>query len=75
MEIIYHTTGSHRGAISVLNTIATMEVGEVWTTHVSEVQLPYVQVCCSRYGFLRGKRFTVQASRALDGQIIVTRTE
>ena len=73
MEIVYHTTGTHRGAVSVLNTIATMEVGETWQTNSSEVQLAYVQVCCSRYGWNTGKRFTVNAARRLNGQIIITR--
>ena len=33
MEIITHTSGKAIGQIAVLNTLATMEPGEVWVTH------------------------------------------
>lgn len=65
----------HAGRISVLNTISTMEVGETWTTNMDEVQLPYAQVCCSRYGFFNDKRFTVSAPRSMKGSITIKRVK
>lgn len=74
MEIIRNTrSGKDNGQISVLRTIATMDVGEQWTTHEKEVNFGYAQVCCSRYARSSGKIFSVSSPAVLEGQIIITR--
>lgn len=75
MQIIKHTTGKNIGQISVLNTIDTMEVDEIWETSVDEVKLGYVQVCCSRHGATTGKLFWVSAPKDANGKIIIKRTK
>ena len=73
MEIIKHTTGRNIGQISVLNTIATMNVGEEWKTSREEVKLGYAQVCCSKYGAETGKHFQVSCPKESNGVITIKR--
>jgi hypothetical protein len=73
MEVITHTTGKAIGQISVQNTLATMEVGEVWTTSNDEIKLTYAQVCASEYGASTGKQFHVSSPKEAAGQIIIKR--
>lgn len=73
MEIIKHTTGRNIGQISVLNTIATMAVGEEWKTTREEVKLSYAQVCCSKYGAETGKHFQVSCPKESNGVITIKR--
>ncbi len=73
MEIITHTSGKAIGQIAVLNTLATMEPGEVWITHQDEIKLTYAQVCCSKYGAETGKQFHVSSTKDDDGQITIKR--
>lgn len=73
MEILTNLNGKAAGKISVLRTIATMEPGEQWETNEQEVLLAYAQQCCSKYGRLSGKSFTVNSPASLGGQIIITR--
>lgn len=73
MEIIKHTSGKAIGQISVQNTIATMEVGESWTTQPDEIKLGYAQVCCSKYGAETGKQFHVSSPKEAAGKITIQR--
>lgn len=73
MEIIKHTTGKDRGQISVSNTIATMDVGEVWTVSEGVVVKEYVRNACSRYGRQDGKIYKVSAPKQQRGIITITR--
>jgi len=75
MEIIRHNTGKDAGRISVLHTIATMEVGESWFPTEEEVVREYVRNACSRYSHISGKAFTVNAPRENAGKIEITRTK
>ena len=75
MEVITHNTGKDAGRISVLHTLHTMEVGETWNAPETEVVLEYARNCCSRYGHLSGKTFTVSSPRANAGMIEITRTK
>ena len=74
MEIIRHNTGKDAGRISVLHTIATMEVGESWAVEDGLVVREYARNACSRYAHLSGKAFTVNAPRENAGMIEITRT-
>ncbi len=73
MEIIIHTTGSAIGKVAVQPTLATMEVGDVWTTQPDEIKLNYAQVCASRYGTESGKQFHVSSPKEANGQITIKR--
>lgn len=73
MQIIKHTTGKEAGRICVLRTLASMEPGEVWTTHENEVLLSYVHSCCSRYGRLAKRSYSVSAPAEAEGAITITR--
>ena len=73
MEVIKHSTGSHVGAISVVNTLRTMEIGEQWETSMNEVDFLYCQVCASRLGLTEGKKYTVSSPKEFKGKIIITR--
>lgn len=75
MEVIKHTTGGHIGAISVVNTLRTMAVGEQWTTNMQEVDFNYCQVCASRFGLTTGRRYQVSSPREFEGKIVITRVE
>jgi hypothetical protein len=75
MEIIKHNTGKDAGRISVLHTIATMEVGEIWPVEDGLVVREYVRNACSRYSHITGKSFTVNAPRENAGIIEITRTK
>jgi len=75
MEVIKHTTGGHIGAISVVNTLRTMAVGEQWTTNMQEVDFNYCQVCASRFGLTSGRRYQVSSPREFEGKIVITRVE
>ena len=75
MEIIRHKTGKDAGRISVLHTLHTMEVGETWNAPETEVVLEYARNCCSRYGHISEKTFTVNAPKDRDGVILITRTK
>lgn len=74
MEIIKHNTGKDAGRISVLHTIATMEVGESWAVEEGLVVREYARNACSRYSHISGKAFTVNAPRENGGMIEITRT-
>jgi len=73
MEIITHTSGQNIGKTAVRNTLATMEVGEVWTTKPGEIILSTAQVAASRYGAETGKQFHVASPKEADGQITIKR--
>ena len=73
MEVIRHTSGKTIGAISVRNTLETMEVGDWWATSQEEINLSYAQTCASKYGAETGKQFHVSAPRELKGRIIIKR--
>ena len=75
MEVITHNTGKDAGRISVLHTIATMDVGETWAVEDSLVVREYARNACSRYGHISGKTFTVSSPRANAGMIEITRTK
>lgn len=75
MEVIIHNTGKDAGRISVLHTIATMELGETWAVEEGPVVLEYARNACSRYGHISGKTFTVNAPKDRDGVILITRTK
>jgi hypothetical protein len=75
MEVITHNTGKDAGRISVLHTIATMDLGESWAIEEGLAVLEYVRNACSRYGHLSGKTFTVSSPRANAGMIEITRTK
>ena len=75
MDIIRHNTGKDAGRISVLHTIATMDVGETWPIDSEAVVLDYARNACSRYGHISGKTFTVSSPRANAGLIEITRTK
>ena len=73
MEIITHTSGKAIGQIAVLNTLATMEVGESWTTQPDEIKLTYAQTCCSQLKAETGKQFHVSSPKEADGKITIRR--
>ena len=73
MEIIKHTTGKDKGHISVSNTIATMDVGEVWTVSEDVVVKEYVRNACSRQGKKDGPIYKVSAPKQQRGIITITR--
>ena len=73
MEIIKHNTGKDAGRISVLHTIATLEVGETWAVEEDLVVREYARNACSRYGHISGKAFTVNAPRENAGRLGVDR--
>ena len=75
MKVIIHNTGKDAGRISVLHTIATMELGETWAVEEGPVVLEYARNACSRYGHISGKTFTVSSPRANAGMIEITRTK
>ena len=75
MQIIRHTTGKNIGQISVLNTIDTMDVDEVWETSTDEVKLGYAQVCCSRHAATTGKLVWVSSPKDANGKITIKRTK
>lgn len=75
MEIIKHNTGKDAGRISVLHTIATMEVGESWAVEEGLVVREYARNACSRYAHISGKGFTVNAPRENAGMIEITRVK
>lgn len=74
MKIITHNTGKDAGRISVLHTIATMEVGETWAVEEGHVVREYARNACSRYGHISGKTFSVSAPKENAGMIEITRT-
>ena len=74
MKVITHNTGKDAGRISVLHTIATMEVGESWAVEEGPVVREYARNACSRYAHISGKAFTVNAPRENAGMIEITRT-
>ncbi len=74
MKVITHNTGKDAGRISVLHTIATMEVGESWAVEEGQVVREYARNACSRYSHISGKAFTVNAPRENAGMIEITRT-
>jgi len=74
MEIIRHTTGRSAGRISVLNTLETMRINDVWKVLPGEVSLSTVQTTCSEYGKLHGKQFTVSLVEN-EGKITITRKQ
>lgn len=75
MQIIKHTSGKAIGRISVLRSIATMEVGEAWTIAPDETTLPYAQTCCSKYGSMAGKQFHVSSTKEAAGLITIKRVK
>jgi len=72
MEIIRHTTGRSSGCISVLNTIETMQVGDVWIADPAEVKISTVYTTCSEYSLLHGKQFNV-STKENEGKVTITR--
>lgn len=75
MEIIKNNKGKGAGRVSVLNTIATMDVDEVWVTSSEEVDFAYTRQACSVYGRVAGRRFSVSSPVEAAGQITVTRVQ
>lgn len=73
MEVIRHSTGGHIGAISVVSTLRTMEVGESWVTNMQEVDFAYCQVCASRFGLTTGRKYQVSSPKEFEGKIVITR--
>ena len=74
MEIIKHTTGRGAGSISVLNTIETMRVNDVWIADPAEVNTNTVYNTCSKYGELAGVVFRV-SMKENEGKITIRRIE
>lgn len=74
MEIIRHTSGKATGRISILKTIETMRIGEVWIADLADVVTSTVQVTCSEYGKLNNKQFSVSLVEN-EGKITVTRKQ
>lgn len=72
MEIIRHTTGRSAGNISVLNTMETMHVGDIWVADPTEVNPRTVYVTCSEFNSLYGKQFTV-STKTNEGKLTITR--
>jgi hypothetical protein len=75
MEIIRHNTGKDAGHISVLHTIRTMEIGETWDAPESDVVVEYARNACSRYSYISGRAYTVNAPKDREGIIRITRTK
>lgn len=59
MEVKLTEKGKNTGRVSVIRTIATMEIGEVWALQADGNPIANVRVNCSRYGQLSGKFFNV----------------
>lgn len=74
MEIIRHTSGKATGRISILKTIETMRIGEIWVADPSDVVISTVQVTCSEYGKLHNKQFTVSLVEN-EGKVTITRKQ
>lgn len=74
MEIIRHTTGRSSGCISVLNTIETMEIHDIWVADPEEVKISTVYTTCSEYGALTGKQFKISLVEN-KGKITITRIQ
>ena len=74
MEIIKHTSGKASGRISILNTIETMHVGDIWICDPGDIVLNSAKVTCSEYGKLHGKQFTVSLVEN-EGKITITRKQ
>ena len=72
MEIITHTSGKATGRISVLKTIETMAIGDIWVADPADVVTSTVQVACSEYGKLYNKLFKVSLVEN-PGKITITR--
>lgn len=72
MEIVRHTTGRSAGCISVLNTIETMKVGDVWVADPAEVKLSTIYTTCSEYSLLHNVALTVSTVEN-PGRITITR--
>ena len=72
MEIVRHTTGRTAGAISVLNTIETMQVGDVWIADPAEVRISTVYTTCSEFSVLHNVAFSVSLKEH-EGKITITR--
>ncbi len=71
MQEIIAEKGMGFGRISPRRTLATMEVGETWSTNTDAVQLSSLRTAASRYGMLAGKRFNITAGTG--DNITVTR--
>ena len=73
MEIITHTSGKAIGQIAVRNTLATMEVGDVWTTKPDEIKLSTAQAAASTYGAETDKQFHVSSPKEAAGSVTIKR--
>lgn len=74
MEVRLTEKGKNTGKVSVIRTIATMEVGEIWALDCGLSPIENVRVNCSRYGQLSGKFFNVSGDRQV-GVIEVRRAK
>lgn len=71
MQEVIATKGQAFGRLSLLSTLRTMKVGEVWTTSTREVNVPVLRSRASNIGATDGSRFSVRT--ADDGTVTVTR--
>lgn len=71
MQEVIATKGRAFGKLSLMNTLRTMRVGDVWTTTTREVNVPVLRSRASNVGAADGSRFSVRT--ADDGTVTVTR--
>lgn len=73
MKVIRHKGGKAAGRVAIIDTLATMEVGDVWTIRAGQTSLTYAQQACSRYGFLTGRKYWCSSRQSAGGRITIRR--
>lgn len=73
MQIIKNKNGRAKGKICVTETLASMEVGETWTTSTNVVDYNYLSTACSIMTKKNGFIFQTSNRAELKGKITITR--
>lgn len=74
MEIIRTEKGTHKGKISVVRTLLTMNRLDRWEVSETEVSYGYVRECACRLGRSTDRAFSVSHTAEMGDTIVITRT-
>lgn len=75
MQIIKNKNGRAKGRVCVTKTLASMEVGETWTTSSTVIDYNYLTTACSIMTQKNGYVFQTSNRAELKGKITITRTK